>query len=484
MSEIKILFAASEAVPFAKTGGLADVAGTLPRELSKLGADVRLIIPKYKSIPQSFVDSMEYVGYVYVDLAWRNQYCAVLKLEHEGIVTYFIDNEYYFNRDGLYGHFDEAEQFAFFSKALLKVLPLINFKPDIIHCNDWQTGVVSVFLKTHFGHEEFYKDIKTVFTIHNLKYQGIFPKVVLSDILGLGWEYFNAEGLEFHDCINYMKAAIVYSNVITTVSKTYAEEIKHDFFGENLNGMLNKRSDSLYGIVNGIDYQENDPATDKRIFESFDVENIDGKFENKSMLQQSLGLPQRKDIPVISIVSRLVDQKGFDLIACVFEELLQLDIQMVVLGTGDRKYEDMFRNAAAEHPDKVSANLKYDGVLAQRIYAGSDMFLMPSLYEPCGLSQLFSLRYGTVPIVRETGGLNDTIIPYNEFTGEGTGFTFANYNAHEMLDAIKRALGFYRKTDIWKDIIRNGMKQDFSWNKSAQEYMELYNKLLAIGDRQ
>lgn len=482
MSKLKVLFSASEAVPFVKTGGLADVAGTLPRELSKLGADVRLIMPKYKSISQSFVDRMEYVGYVYVDLAWRHQYCAVLKLAHEGLTVYFIDNEYYFNRDGLYGHFDEAEQFAFFSKALLKVLPLIDFKPDIIHCNDWQTGVVSAFLKAHFGHEEFYKDIKTVYTIHNLKYQGIFSKEVLADVLGLGWEYFNAEGLEFHDCVNYMKAAIAYSDVITTVSKTYAEEIKHDFFGENLNGMLNKRADRLYGIVNGIDYQENNPTTDKRIFESYDAKNLEGKYENKSMLQQSLGLPQRKDIPVIGIVSRLVDQKGFDLIACVFEELLQLDVQLVVLGTGDRKYEELFRNAAAQNPHKVSANLKYDGVLAQRIYAGSDMFLMPSLYEPCGLSQLFSLRYGAVPIVRETGGLKDTIMPYNEFTREGTGFTFANYNAHEMLDAVKRALGFYGQKDIWEAIIRNGMSQDFSWNKSAQEYMELYEKLMAVGD--
>lgn len=481
MSNIKVLFAASEAVPFAKTGGLADVAGTLPRELGKLGADVRLIMPKYKSIPQSFAEKMKYLGYVYVDLAWRHQYCAVMELTLEGITAYFIDNEYYFNRDGLYGHYDEAEQFAFFSKALLKVLPLLDFKPDIIHCNDWQTGVVSIFLKAHFGHEEYYKDIKTIYTIHNLKYQGVFPKEILGDVLGLGWEYFNAEGLEFHDCVNYMKAAIAYSDIITTVSRTYAEEIKTDFFGENLNGIINKRADRLYGIVNGIDYQENNPAADKRIFKSFDVENLEDKYENKSMLQQSLELPQAKDIPVIGIVSRLVDQKGFDLIACVLEELLQLPVQMIILGTGDSRYEDMFRYAASKYPDKVSANLKYDGVLAQRIYAGSDMFLMPSLYEPCGLSQLFSLRYGTVPIVRETGGLNDTIKPYNEITGEGTGFTFANYNAHEMLDTVRRALGVYGQKAVWGTIVRNGMKQDFSWKKSAEEYMELYHRMLGEG---
>jgi len=479
MREIKVLFAASEAVPFAKTGGLADVAGTLPRELVKLGADVRLIIPKYRSIPKEYAEKMEYIGYVYVDLSWRHQYCAVMKLELEGLTAYFIDNEYYFNRDVLYGHFDEAEQFAFFSKALLKVLPLIGFKPDIIHCNDWQTGVVSTFLTTHFRHEEYYKNIRTVYTIHNLRYQGIFPKEILGDILGIGWEYFTSDGLEFQDCVNYMKAGIVFSDVITTVSRTYAEEIKTDFFGEQLNGIINNRSDRLFGIVNGIDYQENDPATDSRIFECFSTEQPEGKLQNKLMLQQSLGLPSNGDIPLIGIVSRLVDQKGFDLIACVFEELLQLDQQIVVLGTGDSRYEEMFGYAASRYPDKVSVNLKYDGVLAQRIYAGADMFLMPSLYEPCGLSQLFSLRYGTVPIVRETGGLKDTVVPYNEFTGEGTGFSFANYNAHEMLDAIKRAMRIYGNKAAWKEIVARAMKQDFSWGKSAQEYLQLYDKLLS-----
>ncbi|HPL99253.1 MAG TPA: glycogen synthase GlgA [Bacillota bacterium] len=478
MNSINVLFAASEAVPFAKTGGLADVAGTLPRELAKLGADVRLIMPKYKSIPRDFVEAMEYLGYVYVDLAWRHQYCAVLKLEYQGVITYFIDNEYYFNRDCLYGHFDEAEQFAFFSRAVLKVLPLIDFKPDIIHCNDWQTGVVSAFLKAGFGHIGFLKDIKTVYTIHNLKYQGMFPKEVLGDILGLSWDYFNPEGLELHDCVNYMKAGIAYSDLITTVSKTYAEEIKTDFFGENLNGILTKRSESIFGILNGIDYLENDPETDTRIYKSFNAEDLEGKYENKKMLQESLGLPQREEVPVIGVVSRLVGQKGFDLIAHVLDEMLQMDIQLVVLGTGDSNYENMFRNAAERYPGKVSANIKYDGVLAQRIYAGSDMFLMPSLYEPCGLSQIFSLRYGTVPIVRETGGLKDTVMPYNEFTGEGTGFSFANYNAHEMLDTVKRAISFYKNKDIWEKIVKSGMKQDFSWSKSAKEYMELYEKMV------
>lgn len=478
MDKIRILIAASEAVPFAKTGGLADVAGTLPKELIALGADVRLVMPKYKSILQKYVERMEYMGYIYVDVGWRHQYCAVMKLVHEGLTVYFVDNEYYFNREGLYGHFDEAEQFAFFSRALIEMLPMVGFKPDIIHCNDWQTGVVSVLLKAHHSRDDFFKDIKTVYTIHNLKYQGVFPKEVLGDLLGLGWEYFNMDGLEFYDAVNYMKAGIAYSDIITTVSRTYAEEIKHDLFGEKLNGLIQKRADRLFGIVNGIDYKENDPATDERIFAAFDADNLSGKATNKRMLQQNLGLPQKSDVPIIGIVSRLVDQKGFDLIACVLDEMLQMDIQLIVLGTGEHSYEEIFRKAAAEHPEKVSANIKYDGVLAQRIYAGSDLFLMPSLYEPCGLSQLFSLRYGTVPIVRETGGLNDTIDSYNEFTGEGTGFTFANYNAHDMLYTIRRAISFYRQKDIWENIVRQGMRKDFSWRKSAEEYMKLYEGLV------
>lgn len=479
MDKLKILFAASEAVPFAKTGGLADVAGTLPGELVKLGADVRLVMPKYGSIPQKYVERMEYVGCIYVDLGWRHQHCAVMKLIQEEMTVYFIDNEYYFDRDGLYGHFDEAEQFAFFSRALIEMLPLVDFRPDIIHCNDWQTGVVSVLLKAHYNNIDFFKNIKTVYTIHNLKYQGVFPKEVLGDLLGLGWEYFHVDGLEYYDAVNYMKAGIAYSDIITTVSRTYAEEIKHDFFGEKLNGLIKKRADRLCGIVNGIDYKENDPALDKRIYASFDADNLGGKYINKRMLQESLGLPQRADVPIISIVSRLVDQKGFDLIDSVLQELLQTDIQLIILGTGERSYEEMFRRAAAEYPEKVSANIKYDGVLAQRIYAGSDMFLMPSLYEPCGLSQLFSLRYGTVPIVRETGGLKDTIRAYNEFTGEGNGFTFSSYNAHDMLYTVRRAISFYRQKDIWEKIIKEGMKEDFSWRKSAEEYMKIYEKLTA-----
>lgn len=478
MSNKKILFASSEVAPFAKTGGLADVAGSLPKALKKLDADIRVVMPKYSCISQQYVEPMEYLGYIYVDVGWRHQYCGLFRLVHEGVPVYFIDNEYYFKRDGLYGHWDQAEQFTFFSKALIQMLPHIGFKPDIIHCNDWQTGVVSLLLKAHFQHDAFYRDIKTVFTIHNLKYQGVFPKVVLPDLLDVGWEHFTIKGVEFYDQVNYMKAGLYYSDVITTVSKTYAREIKYDFFGENLQGVLQERSADLYGIVNGIDNENNDPATDKRLFVNYDAEHLEKKYENKKMLQQSLGLPVRDDIPMIGIVSRLVDHKGFDLVARVLYEIVAEDIQLVVLGTGEWLYEDIFRQAAAGYPDKVSANILYDGTLAQRIYAGSDLFLMPSLFEPCGLGQLFALRYGSIPIVRETGGLNDTIQSYNEHTGEGNGFSFANYNAHDMLFTIRRAVGFYHNKEVWNTLVKRAMMQDFSWNVSAKEYMDLYSMIL------
>lgn len=478
MKKLKILFATSEAVPFVKTGGLADVAGSLPKSLLKLGADIRVIMPKFKSIPAKFSDKMEFLGSTYIDIGWRHQYCGVFKLVNEGVTFYFIDNKYYFDRDGYYGYPDEAEQYVFLNKAILEAIPIIDFKPDIIHSNDWQTSLIPVYLDANYKRNELYKGIRTAFTIHNLKYQGAFPKSVLTDLMGLGWEYFTPDKIEFFDQVNFMKAGLVYSNAITTVSKTYSEEIKYDFYGENLAEVVRSRSADLYGILNGIDYEENDPATDKRLFANYDAANIEGKFVNKKMLQQTLGLPECADVPVIGIISRLVDQKGFDLIAYVLKEILEEDIQLVILGTGEQKYEEMFKHAALTYPKKVSSNIKYDATLAQRIYAGCDMFLMPSLFEPCGLSQLFSLRYGTIPIVRETGGLQDTIQPFNEYIGEGNGFSFHNYNAHDMLYTIRRAITFYYNTKIWHTLIRRGMSQDFSWNKSAKEYMDLYLKLV------
>lgn len=478
MEKLNILFAASEAVPFAKTGGLADVAGSLPKELKKLGCDIRIVMPKFSIIPHDYTEKMMYLGYVYVDVGWRHQYCGIFQLEHEGVTVYFLDNEYYFKREALYGNSDEGEQYAFFSKAILEFLPMIGFKPDIIHVNDWQTGLVPLILKAYYRQNSFYRDIKTILTIHNLKYQGVFPKSCLTEVLGVGWEHFTVNGIEFYDQVNYMKAGIMYSDFITTVSPTYANEIRTAYFGENLNDALNNRAGVLYGILNGIDFDLNDPATDRRLFANYTSENTDGKYENKRMLQETLGLPQSPSTPVIGIISRLVDQKGFDLIDAMLYELLQLDIQIIVLGTGENKYEELFKAAARDFPGKVSPNIKFDGVLAQRIYAGSDMFLMPSLFEPCGLSQLFSLRYGTIPIVRETGGLNDTIKSFNENTGEGNGFTFSNYNAHDMAYTIKRAISFYHKKDIWRNLVVKGMQQDFSWTKSANEYLELYRRAM------
>jgi starch synthase len=478
MKKIKVLFAASEIDPFAKTGGLADVAASLPKALKGIGQDVRVIMPKYRNIPQEYSERMEKVGYIYVNISWKNEYCGILKLEHGGVTCYFLDNEHYFGRDGYYGYDDEAERFAFFSKALIEVLPVIGFKPDIIHCNDWQTGVVSLLLKAKYMGVDFYRNMKTVCTVHNLKYQGIFPKEVLGELLGLGWEYFTPDGIEFYDNINYLKAGLVYSDIITTVSRTYAEEIKTDFFGERLNNVLNRRSEHLYGILNGIDMQTNNPETDARIFANYSENNIEGKYINKQMLQKTLGLQERIDIPVVSIISRMVDQKGFDLIAHVIEDILNLDIQFVVLGAGEHRYEQMFKYYQGKYPDKISVNLKYDALLSQRIYAGSDIFLMPSLFEPCGLSQMFSLRYGTIPVVRETGGLKDTIRPYNEVTHEGNGFTFFRYNAHDMLYVIKEAIHYYHHRSVWTKLVHNGMKIDFSWEKSAREYLDLYNKLI------
>ena len=478
MSNLNVLFASSEVFPFAKTGGLGDVAGSLPKAISKLGVDIRVVMPNYKSIPQQYKTDMEYIGYIFVDMSWRHQYCGIFKLVREDVTYYFLDNEYYFCRNELYGDFDEAEQFTFFSKAIIEMLPLIGFKPDIIHCNDWQTGIVSLLLQANYK-QDYFSKIKTVFTIHNLKYQGIFPKQVLSDLMNVDWQYFTPNGIEYHDCVNFMKAGLVYSNSISTVSPTYSQEIKTDFYGEGLMDILRQRSGDLYGILNGIDFERNDPKTDSRIYTNYSADSISLKYENKKQLQEELGLPVRPEVPVIGIISRLTSQKGFDLIECVLEEILQMDLQLVLLGKGDENYKYVFENAAYWHKDKVSANITFSDTLAQRIYAGSDMFLMPSLFEPCGLGQIFSFRYGSVPIVRETGGLNDTVLSYNEETGAGNGFTFANYNAHDMLNTIRRAVEFYyNRKDIWKLIVERGMRADFSWDKSAKEYKKMYQETM------
>ncbi len=480
MNKIKVWLAASEVAPFIKTGGLADVAGSLPKALKELDVDIRVVLPKYSQIDEKFVSQMEFVGSCQIDLTWRKQYCGVFKYDFDGVTYYFIDNEYYFFREGLYGLYDDGERFSFFCKAILEVLPLIGFKPDIIHLNDWQTGMVSLLLDAHYRGREggYFKKMHTLFTIHNLKYQGVFPKSILSDLLGLDWKYFHVDGVEFFDNINFLKAALSYSSVLSTVSRTYAEEIKYDFFGENLQDIIRRRSIDMHGIVNGIDFDINNPETDNRLYVNFSKDDLSGKYENKRRLQQDLGLDVTSDIPIISLISRFVDQKGLDLIEHIFSELMDMGIQFVVLGTGEKRYENFLSYAQSKYPGKVSANIKYDAVLAQRIYAASDMYLMPSLYEPCGLSQIFAMRYGTVPIVRETGGLKDTVVPYNVFTKEGTGFTFSNYNAHEMKDAVARSLEIYRNKEEWEKLVKRCMDQDFSWENSAREYKNLYRNML------
>lgn len=474
---IKVLMAASEAVPFAKTGGLADVLGSLPVALNK-EADVRIIMPQYKSIPEKLRERIVHRKYIFVDIGWRHQYCGINEAEYKGIKYYFIDNEYYFGRDGFYGHYDDGERFSFFSRAVLDIIPHIDFVPDILHCHDWQTGMVPVLLETQYRGREPYRNIKTLFTIHNLQYQGIFPKSVLSELLGLGDEYFTPDKLEFYGNANFMKGGLVYSHLLSTVSPTYAQEIQYSFFGEKLDGLLRARKEQLYGVLNGIDYDEYNPSNDTMIFKNYDVSSYHDKASNKSELQKMLNLPEREDVPLIGIISRLVSQKGFDLIECVLEEMLQMDIQLVVLGTGDEKYEWLFKNAHEKYKLRVSANIRFDNTLAHRIYAGGDMFLMPSLFEPCGLGQIIALRYGTIPIVRETGGLYDTVKSYNEFDGTGNGFSFANYNAHDMLYTVRRAVSFYHNKEVWNKLTQRAMNCDYSWDASASKYMEIYRKLL------
>lgn len=477
---MKILYVAAEAVPFAKTGGLADVAGSLPKALKADGVDVRVIMPKFGKIPEAYRNAMEHVYDGELPVAWRKKYVGLDKYELDGVTYYFVDNEEYFNREGFYGYDDDAERFSFFSRAVLDLLPVMDFWPDVIHTNDWHAGLVNVFLKLEHMGDARYERIKTVYTIHNLKYQGVFPKDVMPDVLGLDWKYFNNGDLEFYDAVNFMKGGIIYADAITTVSKTYAKEIQYPYFGEHLDGLLRSREQDLSGIVNGIDYSVYNPRTDKYIFETYDEESLDRKLDNKIALQKSLGLPERRNVPLIAIVSRLVEPKGMDLVVRMMDEILQHeDIQLVVLGTGEKRYEDWFKGLAWRYPKKVSVNIYFSNELAQRIYAGADIFLMPSNYEPCGIGQLIALRYGTIPVVRQTGGLKDTVQQYNKYTQEGNGFVFENYNAHEMMYALKRALSFYGSYEIWHKIQFNAVQADYSWKRSAKEYEALYERLTA-----
>ncbi|OCT14177.1 starch synthase [Paenibacillus pectinilyticus] len=474
---MKILFAASEAVPFIKTGGLADVIGSLPKELTRQGLDVRVILPKYGDIPAKYKDEMTHVAAFDVYLGWRKQYIGIDTLVMDGVTFYFVDNEFYYKRPGIYGYGDEAERFGFFCRGVLEALPQLEFQPDVIHCHDWQAGMIPVLLKAHYQQLPFYSGIKTMTTVHNLKYQGVFGQEVFKDLFGLSDDHFSGTALELHGGASFLKGGLLYSDQITTVSQTYAEEIQTPYYGEFLDSLLRHRKDQLTGIVNGIDYDVFDPMTDPNLVVNY-RDSLPKKQLNKTALQERLGLPVDGDIPMIVLVTRFVQQKGLDLIQHVLREILALDIQLVVLGTGEPAYEQMFRNAALTHPTKVSAHIYFDEGLAHQFYAASDLFLMPSQFEPCGIGQLIALRYRSVPIVRETGGLKDTVQPYNEFTGEGTGFSFTHYNAHDMLHSIRRAVFFYKNDrESWLKIQQNMKKGDFSWRKSAQQYITLYKEM-------
>lgn len=478
----KILFVASEGVPFIKTGGLADVVGSLPKYYDKRYFDARVILPKYMCMKEDMKSRLHYRTHFYMDFMGQNEYVGVLETEYEGIKYYFIDNEKFFNGFKPYSDniIEELSKFVFFSKAALSILPVIDFKPDVIHCHDWQTGIIPVYLKERFAGGEFYRGIKSVMTIHNLKFQGIYDIKTIKRITGLDGSFFTPDKLAYFKDANLLKGGLTYADAITTVSKTYAEEIKTPFYGEKLDGLLNARSNDLRGIVNGIDYDQYNPETDSYIAHRYQVNNFrKEKIKNKRDLQKQLGLEENDKKMMIGIVSRLTDQKGMDLVSYMMDELCQDSIQLVVLGTGDEKYENMFRHFDWKYHGKVSANIYYSEELSHKIYASCDAFLMPSLFEPCGLSQLMALRYGTVPIVRETGGLKDTVEPYNEYEGKGTGFSFANYNAHEMLATIRYAERIYydRKRD-WNKIIDRGMSADFSWKASALKYQEMYDWLI------
>lgn len=476
--KMQIVFASAECAPFVKTGGLGDVAGSLPAALVRAGAEVIVMVPKYATIKDEYKAQMEHFSDFYVSLGWRNEYCGLEKLEHDGVTYMFIDNERYFARDYPYGFFDDGERFAFFSKAItesLQHLP-VGFECDILHCNDWQTALAPVFLREFYQGLPLYDRVKTVFSIHNVAFQGQFSDTVMEDILGVAHIPAAASQLRCDACsINYMLGALRYADAITTVSPTYANEIQTPEFGEGLDGVLRERSYALQGILNGIDVAGFDPATDKRIAANYTVEDRSGKAVCKAKLQEELGLEVRDDRPLMVMVTRLTRQKGMDLVMYALDRILAGGVQVAVLGTGDRDYEDGLRYFQDKYPGTMAARIEFDPALSQRMYAAADMFLMPSKFEPCGLSQIIAMRYGTLPIVRETGGLKDTVQPYNEFTGEGTGFSFSNFNGDEMGDAVFRAARlFWDNREAWDQLVTQAMSQDFSWTRSADKYLDLY----------
>lgn len=464
----KILIAASECMPFIATGGLGEVVGSLPKAIAKISSfDIRVILPLHSDIPAAIRQKMTYLGSITTPLGWRLQFCGLFLIEENNVKYYFVDNEYYFKRNGLYGHFDDGERFAFFSRSVLEVLSLINFYPDIIHCNDWQTALVPVYLKAIYSAWYSYENIKTIFTIHNIEYQGKYSLDIIEDVFGIS--KMAAHLMEYDGMINLVKGAIQCADIVSTVSPTYAKEILSPYFSHGLHYILELNKNKIVGILNGIDTESYNPETDSALFKNYSAKDFKNKAVNKVELQKMLNLPEESDVPVLAIISRLVPHKGLDLVKCIIEELLQQKIQVVILGKGEAIYENYFIDLQKIFADKVRAIISYNGDLARKIYAGSDIFLMPSKSEPCGLSQMIASRYGTVPVVRQTGGLYDSI--------KDNGFTFNNYNAHEMLEKIKNALDFYENKPEWNALIKKVMESDFSWNKSALEYVKLYSSL-------
>jgi starch synthase len=475
---MKVLLVASEAHPFIKTGGLGHVIGALPKALRKRDINVSVIIPKYKNIDTRFKEKLSFVKWFMVKVGWRNQYCGVFKYKHENITYYLLDNEFYFNRDNEYGYEDDAERFAYFSRAVLDFISEIGWEPDIIHCNDWQTGMIPVILKNEYSKDERYKNIKTIFSFQDMTFKGVFSPEVLPDLFDYDMGLFNNGSLEFYGGVSFMKGGINFADKITTVSDTYANEVKTPQFGDKLAGLLREKSFNVKGVLNGLDYEEYNPYVDPYIYKAFEEGSIEEKQENKLKLQKELALPINRDIPMMGIVSKLNNRKGLELIINIADRLLQHNVQLIILGTGDKQYEEHFKGLQSRYKDKVATNIKFDKELAHKIYASSDMILIPSLQEPCGLGQLIALRYGAVPIGRETGGLKDTISPYNKYSGKGNGFSFSNFNANELLMIIEYALEVYEDKKSWSSIVEQAMNSDNSWEKSAEEYSKLYFQVI------
>ena len=472
---MNILYVTSEAVPFCKTGGLADVAGSLPQSLAANGDRVSVILPLYQSVADAWRDRLHFERYTYVRLAWRSLYCGLFSYERQGVTWYFVDNEQYFKRPELYGYYDDGERFAFFCRAVTELLPLLPEKPDVVHCNDWQTALVPIYIHDEAVREEFYKSVRTVITVHNIEYQGRYGRETVEDLFGLDAGWFTGGTLAFDGDVNLLKGAIVTADAVTAVSPTYAQELKYAYFAHGLESAMQMVEGKLHGVLNGIDMERYDPASDPNLTANYSLRRMAGKAKDKAALQRMMGLAERKDTPVVAMVSRLVSHKGLDLVCETLDYFMEKDMQLVVLGKGDGKYESFFSWAQAKYPGRVAVHLGYSESLAMQIYAGADLFLMPSKSEPCGLSQMIAMRYGTVPIVRETGGLKDSVCPYEAWRDAGTGFTFANYSSADMLHVIREAVSLYRDDPAaFARLRRRAMEQDFSWDRSAGEYLKIY----------